>query len=203
MLKSISKGLEKNWKAAANGISKAADKGFEKVAHGTFDRSDSWSATYPDEGETYVSFSKSDLTSPSYELTLRRDKTARRKDEPPSTGRFKFRLVQQQTQTRHEAQGRIAYLPDELLLTAEVWTVSENFGTSQQIDKRFESREHLGEPQIGNGCYEVPANFLGTSACFLFSSDDVRDALQRPRGSISTNFYINHGTSNNWHKLTR
>jgi len=53
MWKSFSKGLEKNWKAATKGISTAADKNFDKVSHGTYDKSDHWHSEYRDDGFMY------------------------------------------------------------------------------------------------------------------------------------------------------
>jgi len=145
--KSLSRGIESGWKNFSNAVAKAADKSFDKVSHGTFDKSDHWRSEYSDEDTLY-------------DLKLRRDKSMRESDGPKMTGRFKFSCQRTRDGEAFTAEGRIEYLAGELLLRPEWWLSRANAGATDERQVKFEVDNSVSEPVVGNGCYRVPGVLL-------------------------------------------
>jgi len=150
VFRSISKGLDKGFKATANAVTKVGDKSYEAVSHGTFDKSDHWHAEYPNEGE-------------SYDLKLRRDKPAK-SSESSNTGKFKFKM-DAGAKGSYEAQGVVQYSgPGELRLFPLWWNWNRpDQSTGNMVETRFEAKEGIETPQTGNGCWLIPPEYMAMS----------------------------------------
>jgi len=150
MFRSFSKGLDKGFRATGQAFQKAGDKTFEKVSHSTWDKSDQWHADYPNEGE-------------SYDLKLRRDKPPRA-GEDVNSGKFKFKM-DAGSKGGYEAQGVIDYsAPGRLKLFPQWWLWARpDPSTGNLVETRFEAKEGLETPQIGNGCYLIPPEYMPMS----------------------------------------